>query len=58
MQQIVEKELGEEMMKRVEVFRDLLARTPVDELEVRSRQAQLSRAINGMFRSLAKVTRD
>ena len=36
MQQIVEQELGEEMMKRVEVFRDLLARTPVDELEVRS----------------------
>ncbi|PYK37825.1 MAG: mechanosensitive ion channel protein MscS [Verrucomicrobia bacterium] len=36
MQQIVEKELGEEMMKRVEVFRQLLARTPVDELEVRS----------------------
>jgi small-conductance mechanosensitive channel len=36
MQQIVEQELGEEMMKRVEVFRDLLARTPVDELEVRA----------------------
>ena len=36
MQQIVEKELGQEMMKRVEVFRQLLARTPVDELEVRS----------------------
>jgi small-conductance mechanosensitive channel len=36
MQQIVEKELGEEMMKRVEVFRELLARTPVDELEVHS----------------------
>jgi len=36
MQQIVEQELGEEMMKRVEVFRQLLARTPVDELEVRS----------------------
>ncbi len=36
MQQIVEKELGEEMIKRVEVFRQLLARTPVDELEVRS----------------------
>jgi len=36
MQQIVEKELGEEMIKRIEVFRDLLARTPVDELEVRS----------------------
>ncbi|HET9418778.1 MAG TPA: mechanosensitive ion channel family protein [Chthoniobacterales bacterium] len=37
MQRIVEEEIGEEMMKRVEVFRDLLARTPVDELEVRSR---------------------
>jgi small-conductance mechanosensitive channel len=36
MQQIVEKELGEEMMKRIEVFRQLLARTPVDELEVRA----------------------
>jgi hypothetical protein len=36
MQQIVEEELGEEMMKRLEVFRDLLARTSVDELEVGS----------------------
>ena len=40
MQQIVEKELGEEMMKRIEVFRDLLARTPVDELKfVRVRES-------------------
>jgi small-conductance mechanosensitive channel len=37
MQKITEEELGEEMMKRVEVFRDLLARTPVDELEVNER---------------------
>jgi len=37
MQRIVEEELGEEMVKRVEVYRELLARTPVDELEVRSR---------------------
>jgi small-conductance mechanosensitive channel len=36
MQRVVEEEIGEEMMKRVEVFRDLLARTPVDELEVRA----------------------
>ncbi|HUE50554.1 MAG TPA: hypothetical protein VMQ39_05790, partial [Candidatus Dormibacteraeota bacterium] len=35
MQKIVEGELGEEMMERVAVYRDLLARTPVDELEVR-----------------------
>jgi hypothetical protein len=37
MQRVVEQELGEEMLKRVETFRDLLARTPVDELEVRER---------------------
>jgi len=35
MQKIVEQELGEEMIERVAVYRDLLARTPVDELEVR-----------------------
>jgi small-conductance mechanosensitive channel len=37
MQRITEEELGEEMIKRIETFRDLLARTPVDELEVRER---------------------
>ncbi len=36
MQKIVEEEIGEEMMERVGVYRDLLARTPVDELEVRA----------------------
>jgi len=35
MQRIVTEELGQEMMERVGVYRDLLARTPVDELEVR-----------------------
>jgi small-conductance mechanosensitive channel len=34
MQKITEEELGREMIERVETFRDLLARTPVDELEV------------------------
>src|SRR5436853_2560059 len=34
MQKITEEELGKEMLKRVETFRDLLARTPVDELDV------------------------
>jgi small-conductance mechanosensitive channel len=57
MQQIVEKELGEEMMKRVELFRDLLARTPVDELEVRSRPRVIFRVdeitwINAIVRYL------
>jgi small-conductance mechanosensitive channel len=37
MQKIAEEELGKEMMERVQTFRDLLARTPVDELEVRER---------------------
>src|SRR3982751_202794 len=57
MQKIVEKELGEEMLKRVEVFRDLLARTPVDELEVRSRPRVIFRVdevgwINAIVRYL------
>jgi small-conductance mechanosensitive channel len=34
MQKITEEELGHEMLKRVETFRDLLARTRVDELDV------------------------
>src|SRR5438552_565049 len=34
MQKITEEELGREMIERVETYRDLLARTPVDELEV------------------------
>jgi small-conductance mechanosensitive channel len=37
MQKITEEELGEEMIARVQTFRDLLARTPVDELEVHER---------------------
>ncbi len=35
MQQIVEEELGQAMLERVGQYRELLARTPVDELEVR-----------------------
>jgi small-conductance mechanosensitive channel len=35
MQRIVQDELGSEMLERVEKYRELLARTPVDELEVR-----------------------
>jgi len=34
MQRITEEELGQSMMKRVKLFRDLLARTPVNQLEV------------------------
>src|SRR5437868_15514032 len=34
LQKVTEEELGKEMMERVQTFRDLLARTPVDELDV------------------------
>jgi small-conductance mechanosensitive channel len=37
MQKITEEELGKEMIERVQTFRDLLSRTPVDELEVHER---------------------
>ena len=36
MERIVEEEIGEEMAARVNVYRDLLAKTPVNELEVRA----------------------
>ncbi|MEP6698564.1 MAG: mechanosensitive ion channel family protein [Verrucomicrobiota bacterium] len=36
MERIVEEEIGEEMAERVDVYRDLLAKTPVNELEVRA----------------------
>ncbi|MFL6209611.1 MAG: mechanosensitive ion channel family protein [Pyrinomonadaceae bacterium] len=39
MQEVAEEEIGEAMMERVKTFRDLLAQTPVDELEVRERPA-------------------
>ncbi len=37
MQSIAEEELGEAMLERIDVYRQLLAKTPVDELEVNER---------------------
>ncbi|MEY2410364.1 MAG: hypothetical protein QOF48_3034 [Verrucomicrobiota bacterium] len=37
MQSIAEEELGESMMEKVKIYRDLLARTPVDDLDVQER---------------------
>jgi small-conductance mechanosensitive channel len=37
MKQVVEEELGEQMMSRVQVYRELLTQTPVDELEIQER---------------------
>jgi small-conductance mechanosensitive channel len=37
MEQVVEEELGQRMMDLVQVYRELLKQTPVDELEIRER---------------------
>ena len=44
MSEVAEEELGEKMMERVKVYRELLAETPVDELEVQERPVILFRA--------------
>ena len=43
MQRIAAEEVGERMMKQVRIFRELLAQTPVDQLEVREYPAVLFR---------------
>lgn len=44
MQKIAAEELGETMMEKVKLYRDLLARTPVNDLEVQERPVVLFRA--------------
>jgi small-conductance mechanosensitive channel len=43
MQEVAEAELGETMMERVKVYRELLAETPVDHLQVQERPVVLFR---------------
>jgi small-conductance mechanosensitive channel len=43
MQRISEAELGEAMAEKVQVYRDILARTPVNELDVREKPAVMFR---------------
>ncbi|HEX5709595.1 MAG TPA: mechanosensitive ion channel family protein [Pyrinomonadaceae bacterium] len=43
MQEVASAEVGEEMMSRVRAFRELLAHTPIDELEVHERPAVIFR---------------
>jgi small-conductance mechanosensitive channel len=43
MQEVAEQEVGEAMMKRVTVFRELLAQTPVDQLQVQERPSVMFR---------------
>jgi small-conductance mechanosensitive channel len=43
MQKLAEEEVGEAMMKQVRVFRELLAQTPVDQLQVQERPVVMFR---------------
>jgi small-conductance mechanosensitive channel len=43
MQRVAAEEVGEHMMKQIRVYRELLAQTPVDQLEVREHPAVLFR---------------
>ena len=43
MQRIAEEEIGEVMMEKVKVFRDLLARTPVNDLDVQEKPSVVFR---------------
>jgi len=43
MKEVAEREVGEEMMKQVEVFREILAQTPVNQVEVQERPVVLFR---------------
>jgi hypothetical protein len=43
MREVAEREVGEDMMKQVEVFREILAQTPVNQLEVQERPVVLFR---------------
>lgn len=43
MQEVAEEELGEAMLERVRIYTNLLAETPVDQLEVRERPAVIFR---------------
>src|SRR5688572_5339021 len=50
MQRIAEEELGESMMEKVALFRNLLARTPVDHLNVKERPAVTFRVSENTWR--------
>jgi len=43
MQEVAEQEVGEAMMKQVRVFREVLAQTPVNQLEVQERPVVMFR---------------
>jgi len=49
MQQVAEREVGEAMMQQVGVFRELLAHTPVDQLQVQERPVVMFRVADNTW---------
>jgi DNA polymerase III psi subunit len=49
MRNVTEAELGEAMLQRVSVFRQLLAQTPIDQLEVQEHPVVLFRSNNNTW---------
>lgn len=49
MQKAAEEEVGEMMMERISIYRDLLAQTPVDRLEVRARPSVVFRVADNTW---------
>ncbi len=55
MQEVAEQEVGEQMMKHVRVFRELLAQTPVNQLEVQERPVVMFRVSeNGWLEAIVR----
>lgn len=54
MKDVVEREVGEEMMKQVEVFREILAQTPVNQLEVQERPVVMFRVGNTWLEAIVR----
>ena len=56
MKEVAEQEVGEDMMKQVEVFREILAQTPVNQLEVQERPVVMFRVSENTW--LEAIVRD
>jgi small-conductance mechanosensitive channel len=54
MQQVVAEDLGEQMVDRVQIYRELLKQTPVDQLEIRERPVVHFRAENTWLEAIVR----
>ena len=54
MQKTAEEEVGEAMMERISTYRELLAQTPVDQLDVREHPGHLRVAENTWIEAIVR----